>query len=177
MYYIFNQDGKNIGRCDFEPNSDDLTSRGESHVWYEDLPDGHVMSLIDGKINIIEPSKPNKKDLQSQIWEQIKAHRHAITRGGVYIKSVDKWFHSDDTSRTQYLALQMLVQFPDNLMWKTMDNSFVKLNKDLLGELTTTLITEEQANFVNAENHRAQMLQVDNPYEYDYSTGWSAVYG
>ena len=176
MYYIFNQDGKNIGQCDFEPNSDDLASRGESHVWHEDLPDGHVMSLVDGKISIIKPSKPNKKDLQSQIWEQIKAHRYAVTRGGVYINSVGKWFHSDDASRAQYLALQILPSLPDNLMWKTMDNTFVKMTKELLAEIAKTMMEEEQANFANAERHRMAMLQADNPLEYDYSTGWSETY-
>lgn len=176
MYYIFNQDGKNIGQCDFEPNSDDLASRGEIHVWHEDLPDGHVMSLVDGKISIIKPSKPNKKDLQSQIWEQIKAHRYTVTRGGVYLKSVDKWFHTDESSRTQYLAMQIMPKLPDDLMWKTMDGSFIRLTKEILMQLAMTMMTQEQSDFANSERHRQLMLKVENPLEYDYSSGWSAVY-
>ncbi|WFF38033.1 DUF4376 domain-containing protein [Moraxella nasibovis] len=118
----------------------------------------------------------DKAVLQSQIWEQIKAHRHAVTRGGVYVKSVKKWFHTDDSSRTQYLALQILPELPADLMWKTMDNSFVKLTKPLLTELAMTILANEQADFANAERHRMAMLQVDNPLDYDYSDGWTAIY-
>ena len=113
---------------------------------------------------------------QDEIWEAIKQKRHAITRGGVYVPSVKKWFHTDDSSRTQYLALQILPQLPSDLMWKTMDNSFVKLTKPLLTELAMTILQAEQADFANAERHRAKMLQAGNPLEYDYSDGWTAIY-
>lgn len=118
-----------------------------------------------------------KAQAQAQIWEAIKQKRHANTRGGVFIKSVGKWFHNDDPSRTQYLALQVLSQLPDNLMWKTMDNEFVLMTKDLLNEIAMTMLAEEQADFANAEKHRLAMLKVDNPLEYDYSTGWSQTHG
>lgn len=117
-----------------------------------------------------------KSVLQEEIWEAIKQKRHTITRSGVYIASVDKWFHTDDSSRTQYLALQILPQLPENLMWKTMDNSFVQLDKALLTELTMTILATEQADFVNAERHKVAMMRLDNPLDYDYSTGWRTVY-
>lgn len=117
-----------------------------------------------------------KAQHQNEIWEQIKQKRHTITRGGVYVKSVKKWFHTDDSSRTQYLALQILPSLPADLAWKTMDNSFVKMDKTLLTELAMTILQAEQADFANAERHRAKMLQADNPLEYDYSTGWTAIY-
>ncbi|WP_432481706.1 DUF4376 domain-containing protein [Moraxella sp. ZY200743] len=141
----------------------DLSAIKRPSIHHQYTDDGWVLSI-------------DKDQAQQEIWEAIKDKRYRMCRSGVYIKSVDKWFHSDDSSRTQYLALQTLPQLPDNLMWKTMDNSFVELNKDLLAELTITLIAEEQANFVNAEKHKAQMMQMDNPYDYDYSTGWSAIY-
>lgn len=117
-----------------------------------------------------------KSTLQDEIWEQIKQKRHAITRGGVYVKAVKKWFHTDDSSRTQYLALQILPELPSELMWKTMDNSFVKLTKPLITELAMTILTTEQADFANAEKHRLAMLKAENPLEYDYSKGWTAIY-
>lgn len=64
-----------------------------------------------------------KSILQDEIWEAIKQKRHTTTRGGVYVKSVEKWFHTDDSSRTQYLALQILPELPSDLMWKTMDTA------------------------------------------------------
>lgn len=136
--------------------------------------------FIDGKF-VFGNSKTNpaiiKAQHQSQIWQAIKAKRHAVTRGGVYLPSVKKWFHTDDSSRTQYLALQILPELPPELMWKTMDNSFVKLTKPLLGELAMTILQAERADFANAEKHRLAMLQAQNPLEYDYSTGWSEIYG
>lgn len=117
-----------------------------------------------------------KAQHQADIWEAIKQKRHTNTRGGVYVKSVGKWFHTDDSSRTQYLALQILPKLPADLMWKTMDNSFVKLDKALLTELAMTILQNEQADFANAEKHRTAMLQADNPLEYDYSKGWTAIY-
>lgn len=181
MYYIFNKDGKNIGQCDFEPNSEDLASRQESWQFYENpLQYGEEICLIDGKITIIRPAQLTTEELKAQqqdtVWQAIKDKRHTITRGGVYVKSVKKWFHTDDSSRTQYLALQILPSLPADLVWKTMDNSFAKLDKVLLTELAMTILQSEQADFANAERHRAKMLQADNPLEYDYSDGWTAIY-
>ena len=181
MYYIFNTEGKNIGQCDFEPDTEDLTSRGESYRKHDDVvPDNAEIWLIDDKISIMPANKATQEErlLQTQelMWEKIKAYRHAVTRGGVYIPSVKKWFHTDDSSRTQYLALQILPELPSDLMWKTMDNSFVKMDKALITELAMTILQAEQADFANAEKHRLAMLQAQNPLEYDYSTGWSAIY-
>ena len=113
---------------------------------------------------------------QAQAWEAIKAKRHAITRGGVFIKSVGKWFHTDDASRMQYLALQILQILPPDLMWKTMDNTFVPMTKAILTGIAMAMLKDEQANFANAEKHRMAMLQADDPLAYDYSTGWSKTY-
>lgn len=117
-----------------------------------------------------------KSVLQDEVWEQIKQKRHTVTRGGVYVPSVKKWFHTDDSSRTQYLALQILPELPSNLMWKTMDNSFIKLDKALLTELSMAILQAEQADFANAERHRITMLQADDPLDYDYSDGWTETY-
>lgn len=135
--------------------------------------------FIDGKFVFndvpIDP-KVIKKQQQAQIWEAIKQKRHTVTRGGVYVKSVGKWFHTDDNSRTQYLALQILPELPADLMWKTMDNSFVKLTKPLLTELAMTILQAEQADFANAERHRVAMMEANNPFDYDFSSGWSDTY-
>lgn len=83
---------------------------------------------------------------------------------------------TDDASRTQYLALAVMPRLPEKLAWKTMDNSFVNMTKALLGELMEQMLIDEQADFANAERHRAAMLQAENPLEYDYSDGWTASY-
>lgn len=120
--------------------------------------------------------KKVKADDQNTIWEQIKKMRHDKCRGGCYVKSVDKWFHSDDASRQQYLFMRTLPDIPENTMWKTMDGSFIAMTKALLDELSLALFAEEQHNFITAEQHRAKMLRAKNPLNYDYTAGWSQVY-
>ena len=115
-----------------------------------------------------------KAEQQDEMWERIKAKRADNLRHGVYVKSVDKWFHTDDNSRTQYIALAVMPRLPEKLAWKTMDNSFVNMTKVLLEELMAKMLVDEQADFANAEKHRAAMLQADKPLEYDYSGGWTA---
>lgn len=112
---------------------------------------------------------------QAQVWEQIKQKRYQNCRSGVYVKSVDKWFHSDDASRQQYTFMRTLPDFPPT-PWKTMDNSFVEMTKELLNELSLAMFTHEQADFANAERHRVAMLAAENPLDYDYSTGWQEVF-
>ena len=117
-----------------------------------------------------------KAQQQEEMWARIKAKRTDNLRHGVYVKSVDKWFHTDDNSRTQYLALAVMPKLPEKLAWKTMDNSFVKMTKTLLEELMTQMLMDEQADFANAERHKAAMEKADKPLEYDYGDGWTANY-
>lgn len=111
---------------------------------------------------------------QKEVWERIKAKRYDNLRHGVYVKSAGKWFHTDDNTRTQYIALAVMPRLPEKLAWKTMDNSFVNMTKALLGELMEQMLIDEQADFANAERHKAAMLQAEHPLEYDYSDGWTA---
>lgn len=133
--------------------------------------DGKIISL-NNQISADEIKQTN----QELVWSAIKDKRHNNTRGGVYISSIDKWFHTDESSRIQYLALITLPSLPDNLQWKTMDNSFITLTRPLLTELTSAMLLKEQQDFMNAEQHKQRMMQADNPLDYDYSTGWSETY-
>lgn len=117
-----------------------------------------------------------KAQQQEEMWAHIKAKRTDNLRHGVYVKSVDKWFHTDDNSRTQYLALAVMPKLPEKLAWKTMDNSFVNMTKTLLEELMTQMLMDEQTDFANAERHKAAMEKADKPLEYDYGDGWTANY-
>lgn len=121
-------------------------------------------------------AKELKAEQQAEMWERIKEKRYNNLRSGVKVKSVGKWFHTNDESRTQYLGLGLLPAIPENLMWKTMDNSFVPMTKQLLNELMISMLTAEQADFANAERHKAAMEASANPSEYDYSDGWNTVY-
>ena len=117
-----------------------------------------------------------KVQQQAEMWEQIKQKRHDNLRGGCFVKSVGKWFHTNDESRQQYIFMRTLDQLPPNIQWKTMDNSFVHLTKALLDELSMQMLLDEQADFANAERHKALMEQAENPLDYDFSTGWTEIY-
>ena len=49
-----------------------------------------------------------KAEQQDEMWERIKAKRYDNLRHGVYVKSVGKWFQTDDATRLQYLTLRTL---------------------------------------------------------------------
>lgn len=118
-----------------------------------------------------------KEQQQDEMWEQIKAKRYDNLRHGVYAKSVGKWFQTDDATRLQYLALALesvTGGFKRPISWKTMDNSFLQLTPELLREIMQTMHDDEEADFINAEKHKAAMLKAENPLEYDYSDGWTA---
>ncbi|WP_250591336.1 hypothetical protein [Neisseria subflava] len=48
------------------------------------------------------------------------------------------------------------------------------MTKALLGELMEQMLIDEQADFANAERHKAAMEKAEHPLEYDYSDGWTA---
>nr|DAO72988.1 MAG TPA: tail fiber assembly protein [Caudoviricetes sp.] len=116
-----------------------------------------------------------KAKQQAEMWERIKAKRAQSCHAGIYINSIKKWMHSDLDSRQQYTFLRTLDKLPENLMWKTVDNSFVPMTRALLDELSLKLIADEQHDFQNAERHKVAMLKAENPLDYDYSDGWSAA--
>ena len=118
-----------------------------------------------------------KAEQQDEMWERIKAKRYDNLRHGVYIKSVGKWFQTDDATRLQYLALALesvTGGFKKPINWKTMDNSFLMLTPELLREIMQAMHDDEEADFINAEKHKAAMLKAEHPLEYDYSDGWTA---
>ena len=132
----------------------------------------------DGKAWVLDKAaaQARKTAQQEEMWTRIKQKRHDNLRGGVYVKSIGKWLHSDDESRAQYTFMRTMSALPEKMAWKTMDNTFVPMTKALLDELSLQLLADEQADFANAERHRAAMLKADNPLDYDYSGGWTANY-
>lgn len=115
-----------------------------------------------------------KAEQQDEVWDRIKAKRYDNLRAGIYVKSVKKWFHTNDESRTQYIMLRTMRELPAGLQWKTMEDEFVPMTRELLDELSMQMLQDEQADFANAEKHKAAMLKAENPLEYDYSGGWTA---
>lgn len=130
---------------------------------------------IDGQVVDAPPVIIPIEQRQKVVWERIKAERYKRTHSGVYVASVDKWFHTDEPSRQQYTFMRTLPVF-ETLNWKTMDGTFIEMDKALLDTLSVTILQMEQANFANAEKHRLAMLASNEPENYDYSTGWIDIY-
>ena len=111
---------------------------------------------------------------QELIWEQIKERRLQAVTSGVYVESVDKWFHTDEVSVTTYSTIAGMIAL-DNyepVQWKVIDNTWLLLTETLFKELQIAMIAKTNTNYAVAEQHKAAMLKVSNPLEYDYSDGW-----
>ena len=124
-------------------------------------------------------AQAHKAAQREEMWTRIKAKREEQRYGGAYIPALKKWLQTDEPSRTQYLQLQLLEAkglFKQPVRWKTMDNSFIGLDAVAVTAIALQIMDNEQADFANAERHRAAMLKADNPLDYDYSDGWTANY-
>jgi len=141
--------------------------------------------------NTPEPAM-SLEEMQNEVWEKIKALRDSLSDTGGYmvvVGGVSKWFHSDQKSKTQQLALarkadkakadneDMSVPFTGNSgMWKTMDGSFVPMSPALAIEIADAAEVQEGELYVVAETHKAMMMADSDPLNYDYTTGWPAVF-
>lgn len=139
---------------------------GDKYIWNEEQNQWVVCPELDAYKHLEE---------QDLMWEQIKERRLQAVTSGVYIESVDKWFHTDTISATTYSTIAGMIAL-DNyepLQWKVMDNTWLLLTEPLFKELQTAMGLKTNATYVVAEQHKAAMLQADNPLDYDFSTGWS----
>lgn len=113
---------------------------------------------------------------RTEMWLKIQVERDTRKSGGVRVG--DNWYHSDDTSRIQQIALTMLgANMPPGIMWKTMQGTFVPMTPTLAMQIFQGIIAQDQKIFAQAEYHRQHMILDDNdPTDYDYSAGWPQTY-
>ena len=161
--------------------ADTVTEPGELPEGLTIEPPPSSLHTWDGKAWVLdaETAAALKQAQQEEMWTRIKAKREEQRYGGAYIPALKKWLQSDEPSRTQYLQLQLLEAkglFKQPVRWKTMDNSFIGLDAAAVTAIALQIMDNEQADFANAERHRAAMLKADNPLDYDYSGGWTANY-
>ncbi|TCJ98839.1 uncharacterized protein DUF4376 [Volucribacter psittacicida] len=132
----------------------------------------------DGKKWVIDETKQAeiKAQQQAEMWERIKEKRYQNGLGGVYVESIGKWFQTGEEEKTKYLGLDRVIDKLGEIDWKTYDNTVVKMNRTLLDEIFIAMVQAENADHLNAEYHKQQMLLADDPLTYDYSTGWSKCY-
>ena len=137
---------------------------------------GDTLDVVDGRVVIIPKPAATLAELQAAAWANIKAERDR--RKAVGVKVGTKWFHSDDGSRIQQMGLVMMgASIPANLQWKTMDDTFITMTQTLASQVFQAVAASDQAIFTAAETHRVAMEASADPASYDYSGGWSKIYG
>lgn len=116
---------------------------------------------------------------QQIAWRKIKALRES-KQYSLGVKVGDYWFHSDATSRIQYLGLAGLgTNFPANLQWKTMSGDYTTLTAAMVTQITVAIATLDITVFTEAESHKAALealTTVDAVEAYDIESGWSVGY-
>jgi hypothetical protein len=122
-----------------------------------------------------EEVQANAEAALAHAWNRIKAERDRRKYLGVKVGA--HWFHSDDTSRIQQLALAMMgTAIPAGLQWKTLIKTdqpvFVDMTSALAQEIFQATVASDQAIFAAAEAHRLAMEASDTPESYDISAGW-----
>lgn len=127
-------------------------------------------AIVNHKLDNIEPIAVQ----QEQVWGQIKQRRYEAITSGVYVNSIDKWFHTDEVSVTTYSTIAGMIALNnyEPVQWKTMDNTWLLLTVELFKELQTAMSAKTNTNYIIAEQHKVAMLETDNPLDYDYSGNW-----
>lgn len=125
---------------------------------------------------------PSKEDLdekclkvcQDKKWREIQAERDRRKYNGV--KVGDFWFHTDDGSRIQQIALLLLGASLPPVQWKTLGGTFVTMTPTLANQIFQATTVSDITIFSVAEQHKRAMYQSNDPSNYDFSQGWPETY-
>lgn len=136
--------------------------------------DAAIGDLWDGEVFTPAPPAPLLAR-QAAVWERVKAERERRRTGGVKVGA--HWFHSDDASRIQQLALVIMgANIPPGLQWKTLTLAptavFVTMTPALAQGIFQATAASDTAIFAAAEAHREAMEASTEPESYDFSGNW-----
>ena len=187
-YTIFNDDGN--CECVISSTEETVALTAGNRLYVSGDWSGHYLNNDGIPIPIPQPPTPYHvwnsdthsydgpflDEARQQAWECIKTERDRRKYAGV--KVGEHWFHSDDPSRIQQMALSMMgVGMPAGVMWKTMSGAFVAMTPALAGRIFAAVAAGDQAIFAVAEQHRLAMEASDDQAGYDYSVGWPLAFG
>lgn len=134
-----------------------------------------LASAVPDGVEILPCAPPPLADRQAAALERIKTERDR--RKFLGVKVGQHWFHSDDSSRIQQLALVMMgASMPPDLQWKVLTLTptpvFVEMTPSLALAIFQATALSDQAIFAEAEQHRLAMEASADPSAYDFSGGW-----
>lgn len=89
-----------------------------------------------------------------------------------------KWVDSNDKAYQNILGVKASLDLLGDMEieWTWADNTSSTINRQTLAVIVGALLQAKQANHANAIKHKEAVMLVDNPLEYDYSTGWTKTY-
>lgn len=119
----------------------------------------------------------NIDEIRDSVWESIKELRTQSLSSDVFVKSAVKFFPTDSQSLVRYNNIGNMISLGNYtpIQWKVSDNTWVDLTEDIYLDLQRAIVERDNYLFNLAEEHKAKMLESDNPEEYDYSTGWNVT--
>lgn len=157
--------------------------RFDNEQWIEDIQPSPYHTLdAQGNWYLNNEYLQNAKDM---MWQRIKSYRDDREEGGIKmaVDGTDYWFHSDTRSLIKYLFLLFLATvfssyFQNNISWKTMKNDVVvSLTPQIIINIFFAVMSMGNTVHQIGRNHRAAMLQSNDPLNYDYSSGWPPIFG
>lgn len=115
---------------------------------------------------------------RKELWEAVKTKREKVLTSGVFVKSLNKWFHTDSVSQLSYTRAKEYfdIKHDGEIQWKTMDNSFVTLDKDKLNDVVITIFENSQKIYKIAEQHRHRIENSVDLDNYDINSDWTETY-
>ena len=128
-------------------------------------------------------------EVQFRVWEKIKGERDR--RKGTGVKVGTHWFHSDDASRIQWLAMKdtardnldaggamgdPIVVLGNPVQWKTMAGAFIDVTAQLVYDVVKATKELDARLFAIAEAKRVEMEALAAPETYDVLSGWPPCY-
>ncbi|EQA03738.1 DUF4376 domain-containing protein [Glaesserella parasuis] len=137
-----------------------------------------IIADDEGNPILVEPPPIPIEERRQQVRNAINTLRDKKINGGVYVKAINKWIDTDATAERNILSVKATFDlFGDQeIPWTFADNSVAMINKEKLLVIWQVLMEAKTGNHANALKHKAMVEQVENPLEYDYSSGWTQTY-
>ena len=115
---------------------------------------------------------------RQELWKAVKAKREEVLTSGVYVKSLGKWFHTDGVTQLSYTRAKEYfdIKHDSDIQWKTMDGTFVALNKEKLNDVIVTIFEKSQEVYKIAEQHKHKIQTSVDLENYNVDAGWVETY-
>ena len=185
MYFDIDRNSFLIEGVDEIPSNAIKVDDAQAEEMMRQLEQGATISIENGQLNItththqLNASKNEQiEDEREQIRQAINAKRDQTDASGVFVSKIGKWVDSDDKAYQNILGVKASLDLLGDMEieWTWADNTSSTINRQTLAVIVGALLQAKQANHANAIKHKEAVMLVDNPLEYDYSTGWTKTY-